>query len=217
MLIFDIKKMEWGKTVEAHDNEVLSLAYSKTSHLLASASRDKLVHVFDAQKNYEKVVTLDNHSSSVTSVKFTNDSKRVISCGGDRMIFSSEIKINEENVVGERKSMCVSKVSERSERALRKTRIRATTKPTHSIRIAPSSLGAGDNLRRGSRHNRQIPRLDRPTKIAQRLEPEEEQASKVLQGERAKRASLDEDENTSHSTKLTSFSIFWLARLPTAS
>ena len=38
--------------------------------------------------------------------------------------------------------MIVSKVSERSERALRKTRIRATTKPTHSIHFAPASLGA---------------------------------------------------------------------------
>ena len=34
-------------------------------------------------------------------------------------------------------------VSERSERALRKTRVRATTKLTHSFRFAHSSLGAG--------------------------------------------------------------------------
>lgn len=39
--------------IEAHDAEVLSLEYTQTStdqKLLASASRDRLIHVFDVNK-----------------------------------------------------------------------------------------------------------------------------------------------------------------------
>ena len=58
--------------------------------LLASAGRDRLVHVFDATDEYKPVNTLDNHSSSVTIVKFTPDGKRLLSCGGDRtMVFNA--------------------------------------------------------------------------------------------------------------------------------
>ena len=58
--------------------------------LLASAGRDRLVHVFDATEGYKPVNTLDNHSSSVTIVKFTPDGKRLLSCGGDRtMVFNA--------------------------------------------------------------------------------------------------------------------------------
>ena len=37
---------------------------------LASASRDRLVHVFDASRDYSFLHTLDDHSSSITAVKF---------------------------------------------------------------------------------------------------------------------------------------------------
>ena len=58
--------------------------------LLASAGRDRLVHVFDASQDYGLVNTLDNHSSSVTVVKFTPDGRKLLSCGGDRtMVFNS--------------------------------------------------------------------------------------------------------------------------------
>lgn len=38
--------------------------------LLASASRDRLIHVLDAGKDYSLQQTLDEHSSSITAVKF---------------------------------------------------------------------------------------------------------------------------------------------------
>ena len=100
---------------QAHAAEVLTLAYSPPMRaaadgawtvdcvddadgarpkeplvLLASAGRDRLVHVFDASSEYTPVTTLDNHSSSVTIVKFTPDGKRLLSCGGDRtMVFNA--------------------------------------------------------------------------------------------------------------------------------
>lgn len=38
--------------------------------LLASASRDRLIHVLDAGREYSLQQTLDEHSSSITAVKF---------------------------------------------------------------------------------------------------------------------------------------------------
>ena len=58
--------------------------------LLASAGRDRLVHVFNASKGYKPMSTLNNHSSAVTVVRFTPDGTRLLSCGGDRtMVFNS--------------------------------------------------------------------------------------------------------------------------------
>lgn len=97
----------------AHEAEVLTLNYSPYFHgssstssnshsdesqenlvLLASAGRDRLIHVFDAtegnivtnkeKERYSHLATLDSHSSSVTVVKFTLDGKSLISCGGDK-------------------------------------------------------------------------------------------------------------------------------------
>ncbi|KAG8449439.1 hypothetical protein GDO86_016189 [Hymenochirus boettgeri] len=78
--------------VEAHDSEILCLEYSKPEtgmNLLASASRDRLIHVLDADKDYSLQQTLDDHSSSITAVKFAaNDGKvRMISCGADKSIY----------------------------------------------------------------------------------------------------------------------------------
>lgn len=38
--------------------------------LLASASRDRLIHVFNVNRDYSFINTLDDHSSSITAVRF---------------------------------------------------------------------------------------------------------------------------------------------------
>lgn len=83
------------KQISAHDNEVICLAYSpaiqptttkslgsslpltKERFWLASGSRDKLIHVFDSESNYEYVSMLEHHSSTITSVKFNQMHKIV--------------------------------------------------------------------------------------------------------------------------------------------
>lgn len=37
---------------------------------MATASRDRLIHVFDAKDDYQFLQTLDEHSAAITSVKF---------------------------------------------------------------------------------------------------------------------------------------------------
>lgn len=56
--------------------------------LLSSASRDRLIHVFDAEQDYTLIQTLDDHSSSITAVNFTeNDGQlKMLSCGADKSV-----------------------------------------------------------------------------------------------------------------------------------
>uniref|UniRef100_A0A671YSG9 Mitogen-activated protein kinase binding protein 1 n=1 Tax=Sparus aurata TaxID=8175 RepID=A0A671YSG9_SPAAU len=90
--IHDLGSMEEILKVEAHDAEILCLEYSQPEtglKLLATASRDRLIHVLDAEDDYSLVQTLDEHSSSITAVRFAaNDNQvRMISCGADKSIY----------------------------------------------------------------------------------------------------------------------------------
>ncbi|XP_005908326.2 WD repeat-containing protein 62 isoform X1 [Bos mutus] len=89
--IHELHFMDELVKVEAHDAEVLCLEYSKPETgltLLASASRDRLIHVLNVEKNYNLEQTLDDHSSSITAIKFTgNRDIQMISCGADKSIY----------------------------------------------------------------------------------------------------------------------------------
>ncbi|KAG5857176.1 hypothetical protein ANANG_G00016330 [Anguilla anguilla] len=90
--IHELQSMEEILKVEAHDAEILCLEYSKPEtglKLLATASRDRLIHVLDAEREYSLLQTLDEHSSSITAVRFAaNEGKvRMISCGADKSIY----------------------------------------------------------------------------------------------------------------------------------
>lgn len=66
---------------------------------LASSSRDRFVHIFDASKDYQLVATLDDHSAAITAVRFTtssnNSNLQIISCSADKsLIFRSISKVN---------------------------------------------------------------------------------------------------------------------------
>ncbi|XP_067317150.1 WD repeat-containing protein 62 [Anolis sagrei] len=89
--IHELRFMDEVMKLEAHDSEVLSLEYSKPEtgmSLLASASRDRLIHVLNVEKNYKLEQTLDDHSSAITAVKFTGSGDvKMISCGADKSIY----------------------------------------------------------------------------------------------------------------------------------
>ncbi|KAM8737759.1 mitogen-activated protein kinase-binding protein 1 isoform 3-T3 [Acanthopagrus schlegelii] len=90
--IHHLDSMEEIMNVQAHDSEILCLEFSKPDtglQLLATASRDRLIHVLDAGRDYSLVQTLDEHSSSITAVRFAaNEGKvRMISCGADKSVY----------------------------------------------------------------------------------------------------------------------------------
>ncbi|XP_023225162.1 mitogen-activated protein kinase-binding protein 1-like [Centruroides sculpturatus] len=110
--IYDIQCAEMMCKIEAHDSEVLCLEYSRSVNgkgkYLASASRDRLIHIFDAEQDYAFLQTLDDHSSSVTAVRFVNINKlQLISCGADKSVifrqaqFTPRLKfVREHHMVG---------------------------------------------------------------------------------------------------------------------
>ncbi|XP_074872743.1 WD repeat-containing protein 62 isoform X2 [Carettochelys insculpta] len=89
--IHELQFMHEVIKVEAHDSEVLCLEYSKPETgmaLLASASRDRLIHVLNVDRSYKLEQTLDDHSSAITAVKFAgNGEVQMISCGADKSIY----------------------------------------------------------------------------------------------------------------------------------
>lgn len=98
--IYDLKTMKQIQAIEAHDSEVLCLEYTNDKiekRLLASASRDRLIHVFDVENKYNILQTLDDHSSSITSVKFIGSGLtfQMISCGADKSIIFRNYQNNQ--------------------------------------------------------------------------------------------------------------------------
>lgn len=96
--VYDLNNLKLITTIEAHESEVLCLEYSNESidrKLLASASRDRLIHVFDVAQNYHLLQTLDDHSSSITSIKFvgTGFNFQMISCGADKSIMFRSFQV----------------------------------------------------------------------------------------------------------------------------
>ena len=89
--------------IEAHESEVLCIEYSSPDagsykctlvfschghflwsqtwvlltvsefSLLASAGRDRLIHVFDCEDNFNLLQTIDDHSASITSIRFNSE------------------------------------------------------------------------------------------------------------------------------------------------
>ncbi|GFT22246.1 mitogen-activated protein kinase-binding protein 1 [Nephila pilipes] len=103
--IHDLEFVEELCKIEAHDSEVLCLEYSKPitvagqeKRYLASASRDRLIHVFDVKQDHSFQQTLDDHSSSITAVRFVQNegSLQMISCGADKSIIFRKATFNPE-------------------------------------------------------------------------------------------------------------------------
>ncbi|XP_033221790.1 mitogen-activated protein kinase-binding protein 1 isoform X2 [Belonocnema kinseyi] len=102
--VHDVTTLEEKCLIEAHDAEVLCLEYSKYTRysldmprLLASASRDRLIHVFNVDQGYNFLQTLDDHSSSITAVRFFNQTNQsnqlqMVSCGADKSIIFRQLQ-----------------------------------------------------------------------------------------------------------------------------
>lgn len=98
--IYNLNSLKLITSIEAHDSEVLCLEYTNDKidrKLLASASRDRLIHVFDVENGYRILQTLDDHSSSITSVKFIGSGLQfqMISCGADKSIIFRNYQNNQ--------------------------------------------------------------------------------------------------------------------------
>ncbi|XTI86758.1 hypothetical protein V2W45_1509518, partial [Cenococcum geophilum] len=73
------------QTLEGHSGSINSVAFSRDSTRLASASDDRTVKIWDASSG-ECLQTLEGHSESIHSVAFSHDSIWLASASDDRTI-----------------------------------------------------------------------------------------------------------------------------------
>ncbi|XP_025105170.1 WD repeat-containing protein 62-like isoform X3 [Pomacea canaliculata] len=97
--IYDLRQMAEIKSIEAHESDVVCLEYSFSKagpRILATGSRDRLIHVFDVEQKYGLLQTLDDHSAAIQSVRFTDsDNKlRMLSCGSDKSLLFRNACLN---------------------------------------------------------------------------------------------------------------------------
>ncbi|KAI1295755.1 mitogen-activated protein kinase binding protein 1 [Mortierella claussenii] len=101
--VHDLSTLQQVTYQEAHDTEILAIDFTDpglkdSPFLVATAGRDRLLHVFDVQNNYALVQTLDDHSSSITCIRFTADGTRMMSCGADKSIIFRNCHKNPEGL-----------------------------------------------------------------------------------------------------------------------
>ena len=104
--VFDLETHVDLCKIEAHDSEVLSLEFCDPqsclgTFFLASASRDRLIHIFDVNRQYSFVETLDDHNSAITALKFVPYTEKkaieLISCGADKSIIFRNMILDNPN------------------------------------------------------------------------------------------------------------------------
>ncbi|ORY08103.1 WD40 repeat-like protein [Basidiobolus meristosporus CBS 931.73] len=88
--LHDLSTMEQIGFQEAHNGDILSIDFSKPydqdSFLVATAGRDRLIHVFDINESLKLIQTLDDHSAAITSTKFAMGGQVLISSATDQSI-----------------------------------------------------------------------------------------------------------------------------------
>ncbi len=91
--------------IEAHIAEVLDLQYSQPEsgkQLLASSSRDRLIHIFDASKTtYDLLQIIADHSAAITAIRFCfnqlENQLHIISCGADKSLMIRSTSLENSN------------------------------------------------------------------------------------------------------------------------
>ena len=84
--IIEIKESLSSKVV--HDNEINAIKFSPNGKMLASASYDKTIKLFEVTNNndFNLIHTLTGHKKGVTDISFSPYAKILASCGTDKVI-----------------------------------------------------------------------------------------------------------------------------------
>jgi WD40 repeat protein len=88
---------------QAHDSDILCMDYSGLNpsdeagdyqSFLVTGSRDRLIHLFNVDRGYSLVSTIDDHSSTVSDVKFVRvtGQERLVSCGHEKNLVFRTVK-----------------------------------------------------------------------------------------------------------------------------
>jgi WD40 repeat protein len=84
--IYNLETFVQEYVLETHHCEILTIAFSETNQFMASAGRDRLIHIYNLENNFQLVQTLDDHSSSILSLKFCNGHDHLVSSAADKSL-----------------------------------------------------------------------------------------------------------------------------------
>jgi eukaryotic-like serine/threonine-protein kinase len=83
--IYDTQRMFAPMQGALHADEILALAFNAEANLLASASRDGTIQIWDVQQN-RLLSTLHGHTLAATGVSFTRDGRRLATASDDGIV-----------------------------------------------------------------------------------------------------------------------------------
>ncbi|RYR62061.1 hypothetical protein Ahy_A04g019398 [Arachis hypogaea] len=97
--IYNLQTSDYTCFQGAHDAEILTLSFSqdmsddiaKNSYFLASGGRDCIIHLYDVDRNFDLIGSIDDHSAAVTSVNITSNSCRILSCSADSFLVLHDV------------------------------------------------------------------------------------------------------------------------------
>uniref|UniRef100_A0A915B6I2 Mitogen-activated protein kinase-binding protein 1 n=1 Tax=Parascaris univalens TaxID=6257 RepID=A0A915B6I2_PARUN len=90
---------------EAHEAEIMCVEYSdprrSARYLLATGSRDRLIHLYDPRNGYRPLASVDDHTGAINSVAFTScaDDFLLLSCASDKVVIVRKMKESEPTIV----------------------------------------------------------------------------------------------------------------------
>ncbi|KAI3514796.1 hypothetical protein L1887_13498 [Cichorium endivia] len=102
--IFNLETSDYTCIQDVHEGEILSLNFSlpidkrtnsnedlESYYFLASGGSDKMIHLFDVDRNFDLIASVGDHLSAVTSVQFTGNGRKLISCSSDRALIYRDV------------------------------------------------------------------------------------------------------------------------------
>ncbi|XP_011019159.1 PREDICTED: mitogen-activated protein kinase-binding protein 1 isoform X1 [Populus euphratica] len=106
--IYNLLTSDYACFQGIHDAEILSLSFSLSSKkhvisgdvvdsncFLASGGRDRIIHLYDVERNFDLIGSIDDHSAAVTSVKLTFHGHKILSCSADRSLVFRDVCVAE--------------------------------------------------------------------------------------------------------------------------
>ena len=94
LALCDLEKGEVVKSVQAHGNWVLCVAYSPDGQTIATAGDDNRIKTWDLEGN--QLGTFSGHSKSITSITFSKDGKQIYSSSQDQTLRVWDVEKNTE-------------------------------------------------------------------------------------------------------------------------
>ncbi|KAK7294641.1 hypothetical protein RJT34_17531 [Clitoria ternatea] len=102
--IYNLQTLDYTCFQGAHAAEILTLSFTlctqdisekmeKGNYFLASGGRDCMIHLYDVERNFELIDSIDDHSAAVTSIKISSNGCRILSCSADSFLVLRDVVV----------------------------------------------------------------------------------------------------------------------------